>query len=161
MPKIGWAPALLGRALPSKKSWIRHCSVSFLLVAPLFLPNFIAACQRSCGKVMFSQASVSSQGSPCSHCPWCLESHCTGPAAGHQVWDPQTLDLGHPLLLTSGDQYWRPVPTCLLEDTSQSNIWWWPLKHVQFISGWYASYWNVFLFFCKFNFSSAIKWSVS
>ena len=44
-----------------------------------------------------------------------------------------------PLLVTSCGQDWRPVQTCLLEDTlPRANIWW-LLKHVQSVNGWYAS----------------------
>ena len=38
-------------------------------------------------------------------------------------------------------------------DPPGSNIWWWPLKlkHGQFPSGQYASYWNAFLFISVFK----------
>ena len=44
----------------------------------------------------------------------------------------------------AGHQYWRPVQTCSLEDP-RSSSWWWPLKHIWFVSGRYTSYWNAFL----------------
>ena len=69
---------------------------------------------------------------------------------------PSPLDIS-PLLLTSGGQHWRPLQTCSLEDPPRSDIWWWPLKHVRFASGRYASYWNAFLFLAIFTSLSVLS----
>ena len=70
---------------------------------------------------------------------------------GHHTQDPppshnprhQMLDL---LLLTSGGQHWRPVQSCSLQDPLPlGSDSWWPLKHVWFVSRWYASSWNALL----------------
>ena len=52
------------------------------------------------------------------------------------------------LLLTSDGHHWRPVQTCLLQDSTPTNtdIWWIP-KHILLASGQYVSYWNSVLFF--------------
>ena len=77
-------------------------------------------------------------GSPCDHYPWWIGHYCTGPPPPPS----QTSDLGPP----TTDIWWanwRPFKSCSLEDPP-SDIWWWPLKHVWFASGQYASYWNAF-----------------
>ena len=45
---------------------------------------------------------------------------------------PPDIRPGTPLLLTSGGQHWKPVQTCSLEDLLRTDIWWCPLKHIQF-----------------------------
>ena len=70
----------------------------------------------ACGKVIFSYVfacqSVSPQGSPCDHYPWCIGPHCTGSPPP----PPWTSDLGTLLLVTSGGHNRRPVQICSPED---------------------------------------------
>ena len=104
---------------------------------------------------------------PCDHYPWCLWPHWWGPpnirpepppspaprhlirdCPGHQSWGPLANDIWWPTLEACSSLFtWVPSPPTLL----QSNIWWWPLKHIWFTSGRYASYWNAFLLFNEFN----------
>ena len=109
-------------------------------------------------------------GSPCDHYPWCIGSHCTGPLwLLHQTWDhPKPCPLnnrygnlpGHhtwdsplaPALPPASDiwdYHWRPFQICSFWD-SQSDIWWWPLKHIWFGSRQWTSSCNAFLFARKF-----------
>ena len=87
-------------------------------------------------------------------------SHCTGtlPAPSpvpqdirpgtHTTW---THDLPSPDIrpeTPSSDIWWWPLETCsdLFIRGQWSDIWWWPLKlkHAQFLSRWFTSYWNAF-----------------
>ena len=66
-------------------------------------------------------------------------------------WPPfQTLHIGIPPVVTSGDCSWRPVQNCSLEDPlpvlTSGGHW----KHVHLASGCYASYWDPF--FCSPDF---------
>ena len=47
---------------------------------------------------------------------------------------------GHPLLDMRPSLYWDPAPT----PRTCSNLFF--MKHVRLSSGWFASYWNAFLF---------------
>ena len=114
---------------------------------------FITTRKRSCGKVMFSQASV---------CPWGKgdyasswdRSHGRGTpwpsTLGTYPWDINPGDVPPPLLVTSDGDHWRPVQTSSFRDLSllpRSDIWWWPLKlstH-KVSNGQYTFYWNAFL----------------
>ena len=46
------------------------------------------------------------------------------------------------------DIWWPSLDTCSFEGP-RSNIWWWPLKHIWFAIGQYASYWNALLLLNK------------
>ena len=115
--------------------------------------------------------------------PWCLGPHCTTPALAfprHHTWvlpapvhtyywhlaanTGDLFKLVHlrtpPLVVTSGGQHWRPVQTCTIEDP-QSDIWWWPLKNVQFASGRFASDWNAYSLRIVFFIPENIIWSRS
>ena len=91
-----------------------------------FLENIFTPCQRSCGKVMFSLVSVYSQGCvvpmwPLPMMHWTLLYRC-----------PWTSDMG------------TPLPPNIRHTTTNTDIWL-PLTPIWLASGWYASYWNVFL----------------
>ena len=65
---------------------------------------------------------------------------------------PPTSDLGSTsllaLLLTSGSDHWKHVQTCSLEDLPSphdTDIQWWPPKHIWLVGGRQASYWNAVL----------------
>ena len=78
---------------------------------------FITTRKRSCGKVMFSQASV---------CPWGKGDYASSwdrsHGRDHQPWGltPGTSTLGMypPLLVTSDGDHWRPVQTSSFRDLS-------------------------------------------
>ena len=102
------------------RTHVRKVSVDFILV-------FSCCCHPP---TKFSAVSVcltfcSQGGSPYDHYPWCIGSHCTetslrplaialppSPGHGSSLYrDPLSL------LVTFGDQEWRPVQTCSREDT--------------------------------------------
>ena len=87
-------------------------------------------------------AIMSTGGSPCDYCPWCIGQNCTG-SPGPAPF-PQDFRLGPPnirhgtlrpnpqpwsQLVTSGGHHWRPVHLgkLLPPPNPGSNIWWWPL----------------------------------
>ena len=107
-------------------------------------------------KVMFSVVSVCSGVGEINHYPWCIGPHCTGPlqhgtrSTALRPIPPQIFDLTvhpfpsppwppsryrttvqGPLLVTSDDHHWRPVQTCSLQDTPQTDAdIWWLLTHI-------------------------------
>ena len=70
--------------------------------------------------------------------PWTSD---LGPPSPPQTWDPC------PQLVTNTGDLFKLVH---FEDP-RSSIWWWPLKHIWFVSGRYTSYWNAFLFLKVFT----------
>ena len=60
----------------------------------------------------------------------------------HGTWVPNTPSCLWYLVLITENLfklvYWRIYP-------HGADTWWWPLKHIQLASGWYASYWNAVL----------------
>ena len=55
---------------------------------------------------------------------------------------------GTPMLMTSGGHHWRPVQICSIQDPLPQH----PVAveaGAVSVSGWYASYWNAFLFIAK------------
>ena len=143
--------ATLSTILPLKQKYSLAVSISRSIAVARFqstnghcsLNDVVTVRQRSCGKVMFSLASVC-------HSVW------WGWRGSHVIMTHDALDLtiqgpllyrALPLLLvTSGRQDWRRVETCSLEEssppvvTSGGSL----LKHVRWESGWCASYWNAF-----------------
>ena len=101
---------------------------------------FITARNSSCGKVMFSQASLCSREG--------VRYIMDRPYPREHTLPPRhTLQPGipYPLLLTSGGHLWRPVKTCSIKALPPA------LPTVLTSSGGhrsgrYTSYWNVFLF---------------
>ena len=94
---------------------------------------------------------VCRQGVPCDYYPWCIGPHHTGTpphhtgipwpkpctllvTSGDQDWRPVQTCLHteppHPLAVTSGGQDQRLVQTCSLEDPINADIWWF-LWHVR------------------------------
>ena len=131
---------------------------------------FIATCQESCGKVMFSVTSVCSQGRgshlTINHATFDFTVQpipYTWYFTGQETPPPPALALRSTplpphhgttfssslLLLTSVGYCWWPVQTCLLQDTLQ----FWHLLTVEACtvstSEQYASCWNAFLCYQK------------
>ena len=89
------------------------------------------------GGNVFTCVCLFTEGSLYGHYPWCIGPHCTAPPTPipprYQIWGP--------VVLTSGGHHLRPVQTCSFEDTPLL-----PILTSGGQSGWYASYWNAFLF---------------
>ena len=80
--------------------------------------------------------------------PPCPLNNRHGNLPGHHTWDsPQAPAL--PPASDIWDHHWRPFQICSFGDP-QSDIWWWPLKHIWFGSGQCTSSCNAFLFARKF-----------
>ena len=109
----------------------------------------ITACQRSFGKVMFSQVSVCSQRG--SHVTVTLDALVLAVQAPIQTSDP-----GHDYPC-----YWHLVASIgdlfklVHLRTPRSNIWYWPLKNEWFASGRYAFYWNAFVVYEWIQFTAS------
>ena len=129
-----------------------------------YVSLLFTARQWRCGKIMFSQVSVImfggvGGGGTVHHMnhgvggvPPSFGIHYSSPwdtpyplwYSYHPPWD--TL----PLLMISGGDHWRPVQICSFEDlfypprvTSSGGNW--NMKHIRFLSGWYASCLNAVL----------------
>ena len=114
------------------------------------------------GKVMFSVMSICPQGggSPCNHHALDLTvkaspTHPPSSDMGPHWWGtPVTWEFIGPhqtgtssLLVTSGSHHWRPVQTCPFQEQSLNQCWHLVATKARMVdaSGWYASYWNAFL----------------
>ena len=90
----------------------------------LLKSNIFTARNSSCGKVMFSQASVCSGG-----------GSVGGIGISHASWTYPTPFWTY-LLLTSGGHLWRPVQTCSLKALISPPQWYW---HLVALKLWLAS----------------------
>ena len=66
------------------------------------------------------------------------------------------------LLVTSSGQEQRPVQNCSHDDPSPCcwHLMNAKLKHIWWVSGWNASYWNVFMFLYLLSYSARAHWRI-
>ena len=112
-----------------------YCLVNFYCYRP----------QRSCGKVMFSQASVILSmrgGVPGRLTPWADTRHT--PLGRHPLWEDPPGQTCTPCPVHAG--IYTPLPSaCWDTHPLPSACWDTPPPPDSHCSGWYASYWNAFL----------------
>ena len=75
-----------------------------------------------------------------------------GPMSLYITHDALALTIqGHPLLDMRPSLFWDPAPT----PRTCSNLF--IMKHVRLSSGWFASYWNAFLFVNTISYKTAFQ----